>query len=268
MSDKNKLSILVNFILNAFIHITALFTFLFILYYFIVSPLTENLLHSQLGDIIDNIFNENYPKPIVVNLDNLLFNNRSTTNESFTSSSLAPIDKNTTNYLLDPSNPPFNPNLITPPSLTTQSIPNNFDKNKIKREFVNPYLINNLIEQYSYPDNILLKNNETVIYFALYISACLIILSVALTISFKFSYSEHVNISHILLENLLVFSLIGYIEYWFFTTYAFKFSPLLPSELSTIAIQSINNQLNSTYQFSTNVIPPPYTSESIPIILS
>jgi hypothetical protein len=278
MIEENKLSILINFILNGFIHVTLLFSFLVILYYFIISPLTEGLLHDQLGNIIDNIFDTNFPEPIVVHSDKLLTTNiNSTKVENFDSNSYSTIDNTNTDYLLDPTNPPINPNtlssLLNKQNLQDINFSKIIDDNKInidelKKKYINRHVINNLIEQNSQPDIIVLRNNKTIIYIAMYIASCLFILSIALTISFKFTYPEHVSVSHILIENLLIFSIIGYVEYWFFTTYAFKYSPLLPSELTTLVTENIKDQISRGYKYSTHALVPQYTTDKIPLTFS
>jgi hypothetical protein len=279
MIEENKLSILINFILNGFIHVTLLFSFLVILYYFIISPLTEGLLHDQIGSIIDKIFDTNFPEPIVIQNNKLLTTNiNSTQKENFDSSTYSIVDNANTNYLLDPTNLPINPNTLSSLLTNKQNLQDiNFSKiidntnlniDELKQKYINPHVINNLIEQNSEPDVIVLRNNKTIIYIAMYIAACLFILSIALTISFKFTYPEHVSVSHILIENLLTFSIIGYIEYWFFTTYAFKYSPLLPSELTKIVTENIKDILTKDYKYSTNVLVPQYTTEKIPLTFS
>jgi hypothetical protein len=258
MRQETELSELIDFILNGFLHVTLLFSFLTVLYYFIISPLTLKLLHNEIGDIIDNIFNNQFPKPITININNNLskeLSNIKNKLEHFTNEyALAPTDNDKQYLLSNLSN--FNNKINSEKKIL----------NNTYNYYINPNLLNNLIETYSTPNNILLTNNQSIMYHTLFISVCLFIITIILSVSFKLRYNDHVNISHILCENLLIFSIIGYIEYWFFTTYAFKYIPLLPSKLSTLLNENIIKELNTPYMYTNSTAP--FLELPIPIIFS
>jgi hypothetical protein len=260
-----------------------LFVFLTLLYYIIIYPLTQQLLHDEIGGLIDTIFETNFPDPIVINDDTLL-NDSTLKNvlENFSYDLYPDATTNTNPYLLytlsnnyldDISNsninlnkiPNINPDLnIIKPVLKSEltRIKNNIFKS------INPNIINNLIETYSTPDNLVTTNNQSIMYHTMYIAFTLFMLTTILTISFKLYYPKEINISHILIENVILFTIIGIIEYWFFITYAFKYIPLLPSELLTLVNTSIKNQLNIPFKYTNNPTTPPYLESDIPLIFS
>jgi hypothetical protein len=169
-----------------------------------------------------------------------------------------------------------------PPSTTVENIPpvNNLPGNNIinediiknikliKKNYINRNLLNNLIESNSTPNNLITINNQTVLYHCIYISVCLLLVSIILILTFLNKYPNDVNISHILIENFILFGIIGYIEYWFFTTYAFKYSPLLPSELLSLINESVHNEINTEYKYTDSSETPLFNTTPIPIIYS
>ena len=60
-----------NFILNGFLHVTFLFSFLTILYHFIISPLTESTLRDLIGSSIDTIYDSSFPD-VTISLSQLI----------------------------------------------------------------------------------------------------------------------------------------------------------------------------------------------------
>jgi len=303
MTNQNNLNYLINFILNGFLHITLLFIFLTVLYYYIISPLTMRLLHENIGNLIDNTININFPEPIQVNFDTFLkkyINNQTDSQinnqlnnqninlsqildnlkyqkivpkEQFWSDNTIDVKINNnsmTNVLNSPSNIPDNlikiinnyklNNLLS----NSPSLSNEF---KIfKEKYINPFTVYNLIEQNTTPDNIIMIHNETVIYYAIYISVCLLLITILLIAAFKYVEPDSVNVSHILLENFLTFSILGGIEYWFFINYAFKYYPLLPSEMLHNINTITKEKLSHSYS-NTDTIPQ-YSEKLIEIKLS
>jgi hypothetical protein len=267
---------IIDFILNGFLHSTILFVFLTILYYFIVSPLTQKLLHDEIGHLIDNIFNDEFPEPVTINIKNILTNQLSL--EKFTSSPQFSVNNiNDNQYTLAGlSNNYINTNLQnTINNAQTQvntNIQNNINNNvqaqvnSQKAKYINPNLMNNLIETNSKPNSLISINNQNVMYHIIYVSFCLFLITCILMIYFKYNFPKSVNLSHVLSENLILFMIIGYIEYYFFTTYAFKYSPLLPSELSTLLNASISKNINTPFKYNDPSITPPYEELPIPII--
>ena len=59
----------------------------------------------------------------------------------------------------------------------------------------------------------------------------------------KISCGSCVNITKLIIENVLTFAFVGCIEYWFFMTYAAKFIPAPPSLLMRTAIDTIKTLL-------------------------
>jgi hypothetical protein len=251
-----------------------LFTFLTILYYIIIYPLTQQLLQDEIGSLIDNIFETNFSDHIIISdntlIDGSIFKNI-LENFSYDLADTNPYILSTlsNNYFNDISNIPNTSSFVKPDlniikSDLLKSELTNIKKNIFK--YINPNIIDNLIETYSTPDNLVTKNNESVMYHAMFIAFTLFIVTFILTISFKLHLNE-INISHILIENIILFAIIGVIEYWFFITFAFKYVPLLPSELLTLINTSIKNQLNMPFKYTNNTTPP-YIDSDIPLIFS
>lgn len=256
---------IIDFILNGFLHITLLFIFLTALYYFIVSPLTQHLLHEEIGSLIDSIFNNNFPETIIVNNNNTLISYLNPNLlEKFKDNTFNINNNNLSDqYLLSGITNNYFNSILTPSTYSKL--------NQIKLEeskFINQNALNNLIESNSLPNDIITRNNQTVLYHTIYISFTLFLITIILLSYFKLNYPDDVNILHILLENFILFTIIGIIEYWFFTTYAFKYCPLLPSELLTLINTSIKNLLNVPYKYTDPNITPPFQELPIPIIFS
>jgi len=134
-------------------------------------------------------------------------------------------------------------------------------------KYINKNSIHNLIQQYTNPDNIVLSNNTTIIYYAMYLSITLLIISVGLIIAFKYVDPNAVNVTHILLENFITFSVIGVIEYWFFMTFIKEYIPSLPSQMNTSLNNNIKKQLSVKYNNNINNIPE-YSKAPIPLKFS
>ena len=202
------------FVLNCFLHISILFFFLVMLFIILISPISQNLFKNELGNIIDETIDHVIPKPI--DLDDI-------------------------------PDPILDKLLSTLPLYNSFPYSNTIIKSNLRQIYKsfksNPYIINNYISKYKSENYLISKHNDDIISFALYISSTLFIISIILCITFKYCYPDSVNLSKLIIENLLTFSLIGAGEYWFFTTFAMKFIPAPPSLLSKSAIDNIKNIL-------------------------
>ena len=253
MIFENDTSYVINFILNGFVHITLLFTFLTILYYYIISPLSQKSIRYTLSNLIDDIFNHNFPNKISISLKDLNYNSQIqndliNSNLSFEKYNESDINNNyinnsdiKNNYINDSDiknnylNDPGIKNIIL--NKTKLDISNILNKEILNYISKNKYVVNNLIQEFSIPDNIITIHNENIIFYAIVISLSLWVLSILLLISLRYVFPEYVNISEILIENIITFTIIGVIEYWFFTEYVFKY---IPTSASTMINLSIN----------------------------
>ena len=107
---------------------------------------------------------------------------------------------------------------------------NDLLKNNLK--YIEPLILNTYIEQYSkYPDDlreeINLKVKEEIFIVIGALILCCILINVIPGKFFKYCN----GLSTLLLELLVAFSMVGFIEFWFFTNVASKFVPVKPSFL-------------------------------------
>lgn len=104
-------------------------------------------------------------------------------------------------------------------------------------------ILNNYIDEYSKPNKLITLHNENVIYYGSQLSIILIIITIALFAALKYSCSKCINITKLLLENCILFTFIGAVEFWFFMTYAKDFHPAPPSTLLSTAFDTIKSYL-------------------------
>jgi hypothetical protein len=252
---------IINFILNGFLHVTLLFSFLTILYYYIISPLTESTLRDLIGSSIDTIYDSNLSN-VTISLSQLIGENlkdniqlSSFFNENFDES-------NINDFLNMLSNTDMNQVVSY-----TNSIQDIIKVELIKYIYDNQYIINNYLEQNSTKDKLVNINNESVMFFAVVISISLLVISTIFFILFKTLLPNNINVSEIVLENVITFIFVGAIEYWFFTTYAFNFIPMPASLISSSTIDNIKNLLNKPYIYTNRTDIPPLIINSTPVIL-
>jgi hypothetical protein len=202
------------FVLNCFFHISLLFSFLILLFIIIIGPLAQSAFKHELGNIINDSIDSAMPIPINldtiddVQLDAIL--------------SMLPI------Y----SSFPFSKTIFK------SNIRQLYDTFKS-----NPYILNNYIKEYSSVNYLIQKHNDDIISFGISIVIALYVITIILCITFKYYYPDSINLSKLLIENLLTFIIIGAGEYWFFMTYAKNFIPAPPSLLSKSAIDNVKNML-------------------------
>jgi len=261
MIYENKTSYFVNFIVNGFLHATILFIFLSALFYIIISPLVQSSFRQTISDSIDTLFNSNIPNKITISISDVqksqLINNNLITSQI------------------------LNNNLIPSQILNNNLIPiNNFDQNNLVNDTVSiellkymskdslkdSLIIDNLIQEYSKINNIVNVNNETIIFYSISISIFLFIITSILLSSFKILYPDYINISETLIESIVTFAIVGVIEYWFFTNYAFKYIPSSASDMIKLFIKNIKNLLQDPYIY-TNINNPGDVTKT-PIVFS
>jgi len=256
MIYENNTAYLINLMLNSFLHVTLLFSFLSILFYYIVSPLTQTFFRQTISDLIDNIINKNIPNKITLSkLDISQMINNYNLIQSELSKIKPSIEINNKNNDLIKSEL----SNIQPSSIEINDQNNiNFIK-LLDHTLNNPSIINNLIQQYSTTDDIINMNNESIISYSIIISFFLLILTSLLIITFKILFPDYINVSEILIENIITFTFVGIIEYWFFTNYAFKYVPESTSDMLKLSIKNIKTLLLIPYVYTntndpTNII--------------
>jgi len=254
-----------NFILNCFIHVTILFIFLTLLYYYVICPITTHSLRELIGPLIDSIFDANVPS-VIISLSNI--------QDSINSNIL---DKNQILFNTDSAN---NIMYDTKKFLNTDILNNsftNYDITNTQRDslklfladhiYNNLYILNNYIEQNSTVNDLVNRNNESVISFAFVSSISLTVITTFLMISIKISSPHHINLSELLFENFATFIFVGIIEYWFFTTYALRYVPVPASLITSSSIDTIISLLKKQYIYSNSQETPPLIVKPTKIIL-
>lgn len=90
------------------------------------------------------------------------------------------------------------------------------------------------------------KNNNDLKTTAAVIALSLCLLFFIQWIVYRFVFNkEDIHMKHVLLENLILFSIIGVIEYLFFTKIATHFVPVMPDTLSTSVVERVQDDLTN-----------------------
>jgi hypothetical protein len=203
------------FILNCFLHISILFSFLIILFIIIIAPLAQSAFKHELGHIINNSIDSAIP--VSIDLDTI---------------DDAQLDKI----------------LSTLPIYSSFPFSKTIFKSNLRQLYdtfkSNPYILNNYIKEFSTVNYLIQKHNDDIISFGIYIIYVLFIITILLCITLKYYFPDSINLTKLVIENVITFTLIGAGEYWFFMTYAKNFIPAPPSLLSKSAIDNLKNILS------------------------
>ena len=209
------------FVLNVFLHVTILFGFLYILYIYIIKDISSNTFKSEIGHIIDNSIKPNIP---LIDLEKY---------------------KNDYNYkisLLNNLNNKFGLSIDT--NVLLQE--NNVDISAISKiidSISSNTLLDSYIQEYSKPHYVTSLNNTSLLDNGLYVIIIFSAIAILMITTVKISCGLCTNVTKLLIENVLTFSIVGAVEYWFFMTYAAKFIPAPPSLLMSTAIDTIKTLL-------------------------
>jgi hypothetical protein len=209
------------FVLNAFLHVTLLFIFLYILYVFIINKISSDAFKSEIDHIIDNSIKPNIP---LIDLQKY---------------------KNDYNYkisLLNNLNNNFG--LSVDANVLLQE--NDIDISAISKiidSISRHNLLDSYMQEYSNPHYVTSLNNKSLLDNGLYVIIIFSIMTILMIATVKISCGLCTNVTKLIIENILTFIFVGAIEYWFFMTYASKFIPAPPSLLTSTAIDSIKTLL-------------------------
>jgi len=103
--------------------------------------------------------------------------------------------------------------------------------------------INNMKNMYSQPDKAVTNYNDGLFKMCIVSVILLWVGFIILVLILKYNCNSDLHIGSIILENAIVFSAIGFAEYYFFTRVATKFVPVEPSFISKQFFQSIKSEL-------------------------
>ena len=209
------------FVLNVFLHVTILFGFLYILYVYIIKDISSNAFKSEIGHIIDSSIKPNIP--------------------------LIDLQKYKKDYdykisLLNNLNNKFGLSIDT--NVLLQE--NNIDISAISKiidSISSHTLLDSYIQEYSKPHYVTSLNNTSLLDNGLYVFIIFSVIAILMIATVKISCGLCTNVTKLIIENVLTFSLVGTVEYWFFMTYASKFIPAPPSLLVRTAIDTIKTLL-------------------------
>jgi hypothetical protein len=208
------------YVLNIFLHITILFIFLYVLYVYIINKISSDAFKSEIGNIIDNSIKPNIP---LIDLQKY---------------------KNDYNYkisLLNNLNNKFGLSIDANVLLDEKNI----DISAISKiiDSISSHTLDRYIQEYSNPHYVTSLNNTSILDNGFYVIIIFTAISILMIATVKISCGSCINITKLIIENVLTFAFVGAIEYWFFMTYASKFVPAPPSLLMRTAIDNIKTLL-------------------------
>ena len=106
----------------------------------------------------------------------------------------------------------------------------------------NKDVFNKVAKEYSGEDSDIISNNRKLIIINILLILAVFIVFIIFVIYYKKNGYE-INWKHLLIENVILFALIGVVEYLFFTRVASKYIPTSASFISASLIDSVKNQL-------------------------
>ena len=106
-------------------------------------------------------------------------------------------------------------------------------------------IIRRFMEKYNTETRGTLERNIMLKFLAVFTVLVLlgIVLTIVLTVSLE--CHEKINITSIVLQNVVVFIFIGIVEYMFFTNVAAKYIPVMPSLMSTTILNTLKSEMKA-----------------------
>ena len=116
------------------------------------------------------------------------------------------------------------------------------DKEKAKKVIAdNEDLLKKMKEMYSEPSKEVELYNQNLTNLNISVIVNLTIILIAIWVTLKISCNKCINMGKIILENILLFSMIGIMEYLFFVNIAMSYIPVKPSYMKTIIVEKLND---------------------------
>jgi len=226
--SESDLSHIIKNILNIFLHVTILFTFLTFLFKVLISPLAKGAFRGEIGHMIESAVNNTIPDKIdLTNMTNTSDFKQKLENVKM----LLKLYKSTI--------PQFSELSDDNQEQIINILILNYDNIITKPTYLNKY-----IKAYSTPNYLINIHDDDTMGFALSISGALFIISILLIGFVKYSCKDCVNVSKLVTENVITFIFVGIVEFWFFTHYAFKFVPAPPSLLVSSSLDNVKEIIN------------------------
>jgi hypothetical protein len=103
--------------------------------------------------------------------------------------------------------------------------------------------IESLKKLYVDENSVVSNNNSWLFTVIILINVTLISVFVGATLLIYKSCGQSLPIKSLLIENAIIFAMIGAVQYWFFTNYALKYVPIIPSHMMTSILANFKKQL-------------------------
>lgn len=103
-----------------------------------------------------------------------------------------------------------------------------------------------LIKAYSGQDKAVEMHNQGLFNTVFFINALLWVGLIVVVLILKMTCNTDIHIKEIVMENAIIFSFIGVIEFMFFKYIAFKFVPVEPSFISKQFLETVKQELNKS----------------------
>jgi len=204
---------------------------------------SNNVTDSNKSIICSNISNPLYQQICQDNLDNVVSSNTPQTCDNVSSqiaTSYCSSLKNQVNNYIESNSTFSNLNIHDADDLYSSiySIvgPNTNGNN----------VLDNYIKEYTNPNKLIKEHNQSVINYGINLCIILAIITFILFCVIKYSCSNCINVTKLLLENGITFMFIGAVEFWFFATYAFHTDVSPPSTLAKTAFTTLGSFLVSS----------------------
>lgn len=244
------------FFLNINLHVTILFTILSIFFILYIKKITSNAINNEMTSIINSYF-DNVKKNnkgidkynnIKKEYDDLVFNAQQNINSVYYDKILEAIklkesQLNLLNFVhLDKKNiPNVSQNLNSYSNFkdVIESLKGNFDYNY----YVNIYSQENFARKLV---------NQEVINKIIHVNILLILITIVFTVFLYFSKNVTIHdIQHVLIENMLTFSMVGVVEFLFFTKISLNYIPAPPSLIFNSLLGGLQDKFSGKVQVKT-----------------
>lgn len=95
------------------------------------------------------------------------------------------------------------------------------------------------------PSSYIENNNINLVYLSIIMISIIIVILLSMIAYFIFYKNYDIGLKHILVENLVIFSIAGIIEFLFFTQIALKYIPVTPDKASGSVLDGVKDKFNS-----------------------
>ena len=104
-------------------------------------------------------------------------------------------------------------------------------------------LLKQFQNSYNKPDKYVIETNKLIKFSAGFVILLLLCTILTIILTVKLDCDKNINITHIIVENIIVFICVGIVEFWFFTNIAIKYIPTSPSLMVNTLINSLKADL-------------------------